>query len=135
MNDFDIPDYLFVIDTDSYAGNFEREMCAFMTGRIGECEVGQRTANEFVDEFGEKFEDKIYDAPDDHGCCRPATCYPTPGFSNLGGGKIVPVQNEEDIKYPAYHSVAISFSERLDNDELKFLVVRAEEYAKSNKIQ
>ena len=28
--------YLFVIDTDSYAGNFEREMCAYLTNQIGE---------------------------------------------------------------------------------------------------
>ena len=32
--------YLFVIDTDSYSGNFEREMCAYCTGQIGDCEVG-----------------------------------------------------------------------------------------------
>lgn len=32
--------YSIVVETDSYAGNFEREMCAFMTGHIGECEAG-----------------------------------------------------------------------------------------------
>jgi hypothetical protein len=32
--------WLFIVDTDSYAGNFERCMCAYMTGQIGECEVG-----------------------------------------------------------------------------------------------
>lgn len=32
--------YSIVVETDSYAGNFEREMCAFMTGHIGKCEVG-----------------------------------------------------------------------------------------------
>jgi len=32
--DFDPKDYIFVIDTDSYAGNFERDMCAFLTGRV-----------------------------------------------------------------------------------------------------
>jgi len=30
----------FIVDTDSYTGNFEREMCAFMTGHIGKCEKG-----------------------------------------------------------------------------------------------
>ena len=35
-----------LIKTDSYAGNFEREMCAHVTGHVGECEVGE----EFVDE-------------------------------------------------------------------------------------
>ncbi|KKK83825.1 hypothetical protein LCGC14_2789530, partial [marine sediment metagenome] len=32
--------WIFIIDTDSYAGNFEREMCAYITGRVGECGVG-----------------------------------------------------------------------------------------------
>ena len=36
--------YLFVIDTDIYAGNFERQMCAYITGQIGECEVGKENA-------------------------------------------------------------------------------------------
>ena len=31
----------FIIDTDQYAGNFERELCAWTTGQIGECEVGK----------------------------------------------------------------------------------------------
>jgi len=30
-----------VIDTDSYAGNFERELCGYVTGQYGECEVGK----------------------------------------------------------------------------------------------
>ncbi len=37
--------YLFVIDTDTYAGNFEREMCAYVTGQIGECEVSRLMEN------------------------------------------------------------------------------------------
>lgn len=28
--------WIFVIDTDSYAGNFADDMCAYMTGRVGE---------------------------------------------------------------------------------------------------
>ncbi len=36
--------YLFVIDTDTYAGSFEREICAYVTGQIGECEVGKEEA-------------------------------------------------------------------------------------------
>jgi hypothetical protein len=35
---------LFVVDTDTYAGNFEREMCAYITGQVGECEVGEEIA-------------------------------------------------------------------------------------------
>jgi hypothetical protein len=31
MYDYDAP-FMFIIDTDSYAGNFERELCAYVTG-------------------------------------------------------------------------------------------------------
>lgn len=59
-----------VIKTDSYGGNFEREMCAHVTGHVGECEVGE----EFVDTFvAEEFEEIIGNEPDDHGCYRPVT--------------------------------------------------------------
>lgn len=30
-----------VIDTTAYAGNFERELCAYLTGQIAECYVGE----------------------------------------------------------------------------------------------
>jgi hypothetical protein len=33
--------YVFIIDTEQYAGNFEREMCAYCTGILGDCEVGE----------------------------------------------------------------------------------------------
>jgi hypothetical protein len=62
-------DYAILIKTDSYAGNFEREMCAHVTGHIGECGVG----DEYVDEsIAEKFEDYITQESDETGCYRPA---------------------------------------------------------------
>ncbi len=78
--------YLFVIDTTDYAGNFERELCAFITGRIGDCEVGREMSELFTEETGqEPFENVIGEA-DDHGCYRPVTIYPTPGWFNHGHG-------------------------------------------------
>ena len=62
--------YAIVIKTDSYAGNFEREMCAYLTGQIGECEVGKELINE---EIKELFDGYIQDEPDDNGCYRPVT--------------------------------------------------------------
>ncbi len=32
--------YRVVVSTNTFATNFEREMCAFVTGQIGECKVG-----------------------------------------------------------------------------------------------
>lgn len=49
--------YIFVIDTDSYAGNFERQMCAYLTGDIGESEVGKEEREAYLEEVGEKDSD------------------------------------------------------------------------------
>lgn len=65
-------EYLFVIDTDSYAEDFEREMCAYLTNQIGDCEVGDNYID--VDNpIGEEIEDIILQKPNKHGCCRPVT--------------------------------------------------------------
>jgi len=71
--------YAFVIDTDSYAGNFEREMTAYLTGAVGECGVGE----ELIEDLPVSF-DNIQDVPDDHGCYKPTSCWeePTSGDNN-----------------------------------------------------
>ncbi|KKL16658.1 hypothetical protein LCGC14_2493370 [marine sediment metagenome] len=42
-----------IIDTDSYAGNFERELCAYITGHWDEETHGGDQAKEFDKEVGE----------------------------------------------------------------------------------
>ena len=60
--------FAIVIKTDSYAGNFEREMCAHVTGHVGDCEVG----DEYVDaKIAKQFENIIGNEADDNGCYRP----------------------------------------------------------------
>jgi len=90
--------YLFIINTDKYAGNFEREMCAYSTGQIGDCEVGHRQADDFLDEYGEdvvnEFGDKIMQVADEHGCYRPCEIY----------NNNIETNNE-------YHAVCISFNQ------------------------
>jgi len=80
----------FVVDTDKYAGNFERELCAYMTGQVGECGVGEENAKRFereVDEAtAERMEWIVGMAPDDHGCHHPAKIYFMPGWFNNGHG-------------------------------------------------
>ncbi|MFA6159397.1 MAG: hypothetical protein WC763_07265 [Candidatus Paceibacterota bacterium] len=75
--------FLFVIDTADYAGNFERELCAYITGTIGDCGVGEDMAQIYdkevgVDSFTNPFEDIILSEPDEQGVCRPVTIYPAP---------------------------------------------------------
>lgn len=63
------PKYGFIIKTNKYAGNFEREICAYITGNVGECGVGSEYARKFKEE--EKIELECYYHTCDDGCPRP----------------------------------------------------------------
>lgn len=106
--------YIFLIHTDSYAGNFEREMCAYSTGRIGECEVGEEEASNFKREFDETicedFANIIESRPDDGGCWRPCEMWDEAG------------KNE-------YHSVAIFFLAKPSAELVQIMKNRSEEFA------
>jgi len=93
--------YLFVIDTDIYAGNFERQMCAYITGQIGECEVGKENAElarqEIPNEVA-RLEELIESIPDEHGCHRHVSTFPTHGWFNHGmGGHFRDGQEDEAL--------------------------------------
>lgn len=81
--------YTFVIDTERYAGNFERELCGYTTGVIGQCEVGEEDAQEFKKDIpgNNPFEDIIRQVPDEHGCLRPVAIRPTSGWFGNGFGR------------------------------------------------
>jgi hypothetical protein len=82
-------DFLFVIDTNQYAGNFEREMCAFLTGHVGECEVGDEMAERHRKEMGnagDSLFSNVVSVSDDRGCSRPATIWRNPRYANDGHG-------------------------------------------------
>jgi hypothetical protein len=103
----------FVIRTNEYAGNFEREMCAFVTGRVGECEVGDKYVEPKVFEQAKKngidFEN-VMDVADDNGCFRPT--------SSTG---------------PKYNDVAIFFEEKPSDKQIEFMKARAELFNASRK--
>lgn len=100
--------FILVIKTDSYAGNFEREMCGFMTGQIGDCGVGDDCVELFQSENPEnyEFEDLVISFPDDHGCYRPCT-----------------------IWWPGNTSVAIFFESKPTEEQFMFLRNRARDFA------
>jgi hypothetical protein len=83
-------EYLFVVDTQQYAGNFERPMCAFITGVVGECGVGEEEADVARESFNDKvrdwFEEHVAIKMDDNGIDRPVAIRPTPGWFNNGRG-------------------------------------------------
>lgn len=77
-----------VIDTTSYAGNFERELCAYVTGQYGECGMGDKVARKAAAEIRHIgwWNDHIAHEPDDRNCHRPASIWTTPGWFNNGSG-------------------------------------------------
>ena len=114
-------EYILLVHTDSYAGNFERQMCAYMTGMTGECGVGESEADDFHSTMEERgydpdmFDEYVAQEPDDHGCHRPASIWNATG---------------ED----GYKTVAIFFDDIPTPDMTVLLRDRAYEYAKKNKI-
>jgi len=158
-------EFLFVIDTDSYSGNFERELTAYCTGQTGDCGVGSNISNKFQEDFTEIYkniEKIIKTKSNDYGYFRPCKIWPTPGYWNDGMGnhwkdedwdteKVIKAFNEElklykkshhsyigskNIqKYAAYQSVAIFFAKKPSDKIINFIKKRAIEYLESNKVK
>lgn len=126
---------IFVVHTDSYSGNFERQLCAYVTGIVGDCEVGHELADEFLEELGEDnfdiFEALIEQTQNDNGVWRPCSIYETPGRLNNGMGKHYDAA-EGETGWPAYESVAIYLSELPSQDIIDMMKARTFEYAKTH---
>ncbi len=83
--------WLLVIDTDSYSGNFERELTAYLVGQVGDCCVGTEMATIFKEDIKTNkppvdFDNTVFSVHDEHGVARPCTIFPTPGWYNDGKG-------------------------------------------------
>lgn len=71
--------YLLVVETNQYAGNFERELTAYATGAYGECGVGAAEAAVFTaEESATHITDLLLGVPDEDGCHRPCAVSGTP---------------------------------------------------------
>lgn len=102
--------YLLVITTNQYAGNFERELTAYLTGCIGECEVGHQAAEDYNaqgDVTDGLFCELAY-CHDDHGVSRPCTIWKS------DNGK--------------YESVAIFFNDKPLTAEVTMIKKRLKTY-------
>lgn len=126
-----------VIDTNSYAGNFERELTAFVTGFIDE-ERATKYIKSMVDifrkEVGENnpFENLLTwgleclgDIPGETVC----SLYPTPGIGNDGHGNYYQTNSETPSEYPAYFSVRFFLSREPNAEELDLIKKRTERFA------
>lgn len=131
--------YTFIVDTNLYSGNFEREMCAYITGQIGECGVGRGDASEAEDELNENvrawFEENIElrgEEGEKDSCMRPCAIVPTPGRINNGtGGHFNTEGYTGQHCYPAYESVAIFVSAKPTAAIFRVAKERAEKFAKN----
>lgn len=83
-SDFMASKYGFIVDTNSYSGNFERPMCAFMTGHTGACGVGRSERELFLENFTPV--SGVIRKPDENGTQRPVEIYTTPDIWNNGLG-------------------------------------------------
>jgi hypothetical protein len=135
--------WYFIVDTDSYAGNFERELCAYVIGAAGE--HGAHVAGPYLKlfrmwcpvELGSLSDTRIADSGDDGTRESPCDLAPTPGWSNNGNGKsyrVRPNNKRYRYKHPAYNSVALFLRRRPSDDELTELVKRALEFPTLQKV-
>jgi hypothetical protein len=136
--------YILAIDTDSYSGNFEREMSGWIMGHDYYNEFYDRgkskesrdrhpelteytlwkdlcTSFEFDSEYGEQ-------------ACG---IVETPGYSNNGTGKHTKIALGEKRVWPAYQSVGIAVSEpaKLTGEFFDTIKMMATEFATENNIK
>lgn len=130
--------YVVILDTDSYAGNFEREMAAYAAGAYdSERYHGDTQFHQFVADAEEvdagilrSIVSKVgYANHDEYGDVS-NTIWATPGVLNTGAGAIVP-DDGVNTGYPAYNSVAIFFDEKPTDEELECIYQRAVDYGQT----
>lgn len=124
---------VFVIDTEQYSGNFERQMCAFFTGVTGDCGVGLEYARVFKIDHKQTpiidaFANMVKQVPDDHECYRPCSVWETPGWVNDGKGNHSKQYMLRDGDYPANQSVAIYFEKRPTDTMIELMKIRANKF-------
>lgn len=134
--------YMFIVDTNQYSGNFERELCAHLTGVLGDCEVGKKisenTKKELPKVVCEWFQDNTEQVADDHGTLRPCSIWDTPKeirdnlnenigsvviyFHKRPSKKLISIMRERATTFPSLPDTA-SYE---DNKSIKILGFRLE---------
>lgn len=121
---------IIVIDTTSFTGNYERELCAYLTGQLGDCGVGSAMAELAEEELKHLnwWNDNICPQESDEGSefYRPCSIWPTEGLSYLGE----PIKPNQKIA-PAYFSVAIFVEELPPEEVLEEMLERLKVFAKN----
>lgn len=142
--------WMFAIDTEQFAGNFDREMTAYMTGISDHSGVGGNEADHFFNDIGldpndnSPFASLFGSVRNEDGSITTCKRLPTPGWFNNGWGGHFPDDGSHEAeaklsrrmqdaplnKFPAYLSVGISFLRQPREDELRFFMNRAWYYVR-----
>lgn len=117
--DLQLPEWWLVIDTNSYAGNFERELSGWCLGVTGESH-GIPEAMTFIetyrnDEWALRLDETI-SCVGEHG--ERCTMWPTPKAPLTEQGTV------------PYNSVGVPFSKRPTHRHMTFVMARAQEFAR-----
>lgn len=150
--------YTFVIDTDKYSGNFCREMCAYITGVVGDCGVGDDEQKKFFEEmelseddatpFQEVIEPKnesespytkdlISMESDEYGCRRPCKEVSNLGWRSNNDGqcrKLAECDDASEFKHQAFMSVGIIMDHEPNESQVALMKDRARKYSTNNGI-
>lgn len=140
-------EYTLAIDTDSYSGNFERELFSFIFGIPDTRNGGTRDLSIYADaakaagvkkQLRKDYEYELLDTrmndPGDDGYHRAyVTICPTPGYFNDGHGEHYADTEENRRKvgarrHPAFQSVAIFLNQLPTDKELKLIRERAQAF-------
>jgi hypothetical protein len=117
MNPSTEVEYLLIVDTNLYAGNFEREMTAFATGVLGECQVG----DEMLEDFFEGAAAFGYDVdPDDMNAVSPFEGL----MAQKGDGEGCNRPCAISLKDGEYNSVEMYMDQRPADRDLAFITER-----------
>lgn len=115
--------FVFVVDTDSYSGNFERELCGYVTGRWdNETHGGDQATiaqKELLPEIWEYLQDHVINCMEEHDdipYSTPVIIWPTAGWFNDGmGGHFKEGQEKEALEH---HIKEVAAYEKQHNTKL-----------------
>lgn len=106
---------MLVFDTTEYSGNFECELCAYVTSIIGDCGVGKKQAQDCIEDspifYQDWWNDHILYEADEHGCERQCSTYETPGIFNNGWGFYF-IDGQEKLALQKLKESAIEYCQR-----------------------
>ena len=111
---------MFVVDTDAYAGDFARQICAYMTGQLSEYGPGVKIAHQFQAEHRalyDRFRDKILHVSSEGEPGSPVTIWPTENrFQDEFGNCWDVDADEKEIKH-CFEISVLNWYENAKEDE------------------